>query len=185
MTQPSSKPGTSRFLTPVFSPFVKRVKVHSEGSGQSSSGLTPSAVIPSIGKFLALATIATVNPLANGPSPARLIGVEKVNSGFHPAAAGRSIGAPREAAVTRQRIVTTPSDDLLNCFNVETVPLPIVRTADRHREIGSAYIASCESSRVHLFTAANILRLNPLEVDRTPHRPIDRIHKINRCFAAS
>jgi predicted ATPase len=137
--------------------------------GQDSS--TPNieriltAASMSDGTLRALATLVAINPLASGGNPVRLVGVEEPESGLHPAAAGVLMSALREAAGSRQIVVTTQSDDLLDRYDPETDRLLVAEMRDGATDIGPPNPASLEAIQEHLATPGELLRMDQFRPD--------------------
>jgi predicted ATP-dependent endonuclease of OLD family len=122
------------------------------------------------GTLRALATLLAINPISNHPlaahyNPVRLVGVEEPESGLHPAAAGVLMSALREAAESRQIVVTTQSDDLLDRYDPETDRLLVVEMRDGATDIGPPHPASREAIQDHLATPGELLRMDQFRPD--------------------
>jgi hypothetical protein len=122
------------------------------------------------GTLRALAALLAINPIPNHPlasgwNPVRLVGVEEPESGLHPAAAGALMSALREAAESRQIVVTTQSDDLLDRYDPETDRLLVAEMRDGATDIGPPHPASREAIQEHLATPGELLRMDQFRPD--------------------
>jgi len=90
------------------------------------------------------------------------VGIEEPEVALHPAAAGLLLDALRDAAETRQVLVTTHSPDLLDSPEITASDLLAVRAKDGVTTIGRVDRAGQQALRGSLFTAGELLRADQL-----------------------
>jgi hypothetical protein len=73
--------------------------------------------------------------------------------------------ALREAAGSRQIVVVTQSDDLLDRYDPETDRLLVAEMRDGATDIGPPHPASREAIREHLATPGELLRMDQFRPD--------------------
>jgi predicted ATPase len=117
------------------------------------------------GTLRALGALVAVAQLAEGDVPVRLVGIEEPEVALHPAASAALMDALKEAAVTRQVVVTTHSPDLLDRLEFESDRLLAVQMRDGATEIGPIDRASRESIQEDLFSPGELLRMDQFEPD--------------------
>lgn len=91
-----------------------------------------------------------------------LIALEEPETALHPAAVGVLLDAIREAALSRQVVVTTHSPDLLQAVDLNREVLLAVEVHDGTTTIRPIDRASREAIHAHLFTPGELLRMNQL-----------------------
>jgi hypothetical protein len=117
------------------------------------------------GTLRVLGILVAVAQLADGTNPVRLVGVEEPETALHPAASAALMDALKEAAVTRQVIVTTQSPDLLDQIDPATDRLLAVEMRDGETVIGPIDRASRDAIREKLFSPGELLRMDQLQAD--------------------
>jgi predicted ATPase len=150
--------------------FIESIAERSDDSSIPNVERALTAASMSDGTLRALATLIAINPIPNHPlaahyNPVRLVGVEEPEGSLHPAAAGILMDALREAAGSKQIIVVTQSDDLLDRYDPETDRLLIAEMRDGATDIGPPNPASREAIQEHLATPGELLRMDQFRPD--------------------
>lgn len=118
------------------------------------------------GTLRAFGVLLSVLQGGTGAEGPLLVGLEEPEIALHPAAAGILLSALREAAASRQILVTSHSPDLLDNPDISTESLLAVDNIDGVTAIGPIDVAGRHMLRDHLFTAGELLRQNQLAPDR-------------------
>ena len=100
-----------------------------------------------------------------GDSPIPLVGIEEPETGLHPAAVSALLGAMEEACLSKQILVTSHSDDLLDNKDVSADMLLAVASENGITQIGPIDHTGRYALRKRLFTAGELLRMNQLQPD--------------------
>lgn len=95
------------------------------------------------------------------------VGVEEPETALHPRAAAVLMDAMREAAETRQVLVTTHSPELVDTVDEQT-GLLAVRAVEGDTFIGQVDVAGRLALREGLFTAGELLRTDQLQPEDAP-----------------
>jgi predicted ATPase len=108
-----------------------------------------------------------------GDRPIPLVAIEEPEMALHPAAAGLLLDSLREAANSRQVLVTSHSPDLLDRWDIEADSILAVSSEEGKTLIGPLNQASRAIMRKRLRTAGDLLRINQMDPDlsRTPSSP--------------
>jgi predicted ATPase len=109
--------------------------------------------------------VALFQEQADGGSGLLLVGIEEPETALHPAASGVLVDAMREAAASRQVMVTSHSPDLLDSPSIADHEILAVLTEDGITKIGHLDEAGRSVLRDHLFTAGDLLRMDQLRPD--------------------
>ena len=117
------------------------------------------------GTLRALGAIVAVMQLSGRIEPVRLVGIEEPEAALHPAASGALMDALREAVGHTQILITTHSPDLLEQIDVDHDALLVVRAEQGETRIAPADPAAREAVRSHLYSAADLLRMDQLAPD--------------------
>lgn len=113
------------------------------------------------GTLRALAILTAMLDIADGkPIP---IGIEEPETALHPAAAGVLLDAVRDAAESRQIIVTSHSPDLLDSDSIKPSELLAVRSVQGNTVVGRPDAAAQIALKENLFTAGDLLRTDQLQ----------------------
>ncbi|MCZ4327945.1 AAA family ATPase [Brachybacterium paraconglomeratum] len=110
-------------------------------------------------RSLAILT-AMLDTAGTSPSP---IGIEEPETALHPAAAGVLLDSIRDAAESRQIIVTSHSPDLLDSESIEPDELLAVRSVQGTTLVNRPDAAAQVALRENLFTAGDLLRTDQLQ----------------------
>ncbi len=101
------------------------------------------------------------------------VGIEEPEVALHPAAAGLLLDALRDAADTRQVLVTTHSPDLLDSPDITASELLAVRAKDGVTTIGRVDRSGQQALRDSLFTAGELLRADQLTPEPEPSNQLE------------
>lgn len=110
-------------------------------------------------RSLAILT-AMLDTAGESPSP---IGIEEPETALHPAAAGVLLDSIRDAAESRQIIVTSHSPDLLDSESIQPDELLAVRSVQGTTLVNRPDAAAQVALRENLFTAGDLLRTDQLQ----------------------
>jgi predicted ATPase len=91
-----------------------------------------------------------------------LVGLEEPETGLHPAATEVLVDSFREAAESRQIIVTSHSPDLLDNASISDSEIVAVVAEDGKSSLGPLDQAGRSVLRDHLYTAGQLLRMHQL-----------------------
>lgn len=106
-----------------------------------------------------------VSLFAGSPVLASPVGIEEPEVALHPAAAGLLLDALRDAARSRQVLVTTHSPDLLDAPDIHPDELLAVRSDGGNTTINRVDAAGQRALRKSLYTAGELLRVDQLTPD--------------------
>ena len=136
--------------------------------GDDSFGRSFPASSMSDGTLRALAVLVALYQgwSPEGDSLIPLIGIEEPETGLHPAAVGALLGAMQSASLSRQILVTSHSDDLLDNKNVTADMLLAVASTDGMTQIGPIDAVSRSLLRDRLYTAGELVRQNQISPDQ-------------------
>jgi len=113
------------------------------------------------GTLRALAILtAMLDTAGNAPSP---IGIEEPETALHPAAAGVLLDSIRDAAASRQVIVTSHSPDLLDSDSIRADEILAVRSIQGTTIVNRPDAAAQLALRENLFSAGDLLRTDQLQ----------------------
>jgi len=119
------------------------------------------------GTLHTLGILAAVIQRVKPKSPVRLVGVEEPESALHPAAAGALMDALSEASAHTQVVVTSHSPDLLDQIAFDSLGVLVVVSNQGTSEIAPVDEAGRRAIQEHLFTLAELHRLDQLVPDPT------------------
>lgn len=117
------------------------------------------------GTLRALGVIVALfqRPLNGSAIP--LVGIEEPEMALHPAAAGVLLDCLREAALTRQVLVTSHSPDLLDRNDIPVESILSVSAAEGRTFIGPVNQAGKKILQQRLRTPGELMRINQMEPD--------------------
>ena len=127
----------------------------------SGSGMAMEAAVMSDGTLRTLAILLALYQVGSHS----LIAIEEPESTIHPGAAEVLYQAMRDAARSRQIIITTHSDNILDNKAVVDLQLRVVTMESGRSLISRVSEGSREAIRESLFTAGQLLRSNELNAD--------------------
>lgn len=110
--------------------------------------------------------VALFAPTTSDLRAPTLIALEEPETALHPAAVGVLLDAIREAAISRQVVVTTHSPDLLQAVNLDREVLLSVELHDGATTVRPLDRASRDAIHAQLFTPGELLRMNQLRGTR-------------------
>lgn len=116
------------------------------------------------GTLRALAILTAMLDTA-GPPPSP-IGIEEPETALHPAAAGVLLDSIRDAAESRQIIVTSHSPDLLDSESIVASELFAVRSVQGTTIVNRPDAAAQMALKENLFTAGDLLRTDQLQPEK-------------------
>lgn len=125
-----------------------------------------------------------VSLFAGSPTLASPVGIEEPEVALHPAAAGLLLDALRDAARSRQVLVTTHSPDLVDAPDIQSDELLAVRAHGGNTQINRVDAAAQRALRESLYTPGELLRvdqLTPDSDDRGRHRR-SRVRSVVPCW---
>jgi AAA domain, putative AbiEii toxin, Type IV TA system len=114
-----------------------------------------------------------VSLLAGNPALASPVGVEEPEMALHPAAAGLLLDALRDAAASRQVLVTTHSPDLLDSPGIAPSELLAVRSDGGISLINEVDAGGQRALRESLYTPGELLRVDQLIPATDAGHPLD------------
>ena len=138
--------------------FLERV-----GPGEKSSRFLASSM--SDGALRALGVLVALFQRPTSLSAIPLVAVEEPEMALHPAAAGVLLDCLREAALTRQVLVTSHSPDLLDRSDIPVDSILAVSSEGGKTYIGPVNEASKTMLREKMRTAGDLMRIDQMEPD--------------------
>jgi predicted ATPase len=106
-----------------------------------------------------------VSLFAGSPALSSPVGIEEPEVALHPATAGLLLDALRDAAGSRQILVTTHSPDLLDAPDIQSDELLAVRSYGGTTVINRVDAAAQRALRESLYTSGELLRTDQLTPD--------------------
>lgn len=140
--------------------------------GGDASPWTFQATSMSDGTLRALGVLVSL--FAGNPALASPVGIEEPEVALHPAAAGLLLDALRDAAESRQVLVTTHSPDLLDSPDIDPDALLAVRSVDGNTLINRVDAGGQRALKESLYTPGELLRVDQLIPAPAP----DRYHQM-------
>jgi predicted ATPase len=117
------------------------------------------------GTLRALGVIVALFQRPSAAAATPLVGIEEPEMALHPAAAGVLLDCLREAAQSRQVVVTSHSPDLLDRPDIPVDSILSVSAADGRTFIGPINEAGRKILQQRLRTAGELMRINQAEPD--------------------
>lgn len=117
------------------------------------------------GTLRALGVIVALFQRPSNGATVPVVGIEEPEMALHPAAAGILLDCLREAAMTRQVLVTSHSPDLLDRTDIPVESILSVSAAGGRTFIGPVNQAGKKILRQRLRTPGELMRINQMEPD--------------------